>query len=153
MAATPIGMTATPIGMTATPVGASHPLQSLIGQSDSPDNPAKHPVANRNQDPITQAALTVPTSLQNTGRRQSQQRRDAGREVCPRADRARADGGREGREAIDAAFWTMLGDAVKAHEGGATAADHARALSSATAYNKALEEEAAVAVVHPYLSV
>ena len=58
-------MAATPIGTTATPVGASHPIQSLIGQSDSPDNPAKQLVANSNQDAIITTSLKVLTSLVN----------------------------------------------------------------------------------------
>ena len=51
--------------MTATPISASHPIQSLIGQSDSPDNPAKRMVATNNQDAIVTTSLKVLTSLVN----------------------------------------------------------------------------------------
>ena len=44
---------------------ASHPIQSLIGQSDSPDNPAKRMVATNNQDAIVTTSLKVLTSLVN----------------------------------------------------------------------------------------
>ena len=51
--------------MAATPISASHPIQSLIGQSDSPDNPAKQLVAANNQDAIITTSLKVLTSLVN----------------------------------------------------------------------------------------
>ena len=51
--------------MAATPISASHPIQSLIGQSDSPDNPAKQLVAANNQEAIVTTSLKVLTSLVN----------------------------------------------------------------------------------------
>jgi hypothetical protein len=51
--------------MAATPISASHPIQSLIGQSDSPDNPTKRMVATTNQDAIVTTSLKVLTSLVN----------------------------------------------------------------------------------------
>ena len=71
-----------------------------------------------------------------------QQLRDAGLTVCPLSGIPLADIGRPGREALDAAFWAMLVDAVKAHEASATAADRERAAASSKAYHEALKEEA-----------
>ena len=51
--------------MTTTPAHASHPIQSLLGQSDSPDNPAKQLVATNNKDAIVTTSLKVLTSLVN----------------------------------------------------------------------------------------
>ena len=51
--------------MTTTPAHASHPIQSLIGQSDSPDNPAKQLVAASNQEAIITTSLKVLTGLVN----------------------------------------------------------------------------------------
>jgi len=71
-----------------------------------------------------------------------QQLREAGLTVCPMSKMPLADVGRPGREALDAAFWAMLVDTVKAHEASATAADRALAAASSEAYHEALEEEA-----------
>ena len=51
--------------MATTPISASHPIQSLIGQSDSPDNPAKQLVAAGNKEAIISTSLKVLTSLVN----------------------------------------------------------------------------------------
>ena len=51
--------------MTTTPAHASHPIQSLLGQSDSPDNPAKQLVAAGNKEAIITTSLKVLTSLVN----------------------------------------------------------------------------------------
>ena len=51
--------------MAGTPMNASHPIQSLLGQSDSPDNPAKQLVATNNKDAIVTTSLKVLTSLVN----------------------------------------------------------------------------------------
>ena len=51
--------------MAGTPFNASHPIQSLLGQSDSPDNPAKQLVATNNKDAIITTSLKVLTSLVN----------------------------------------------------------------------------------------
>ena len=51
--------------MTTTPAHASHPIQSLLGQSDSPDNPTKQLVATNNKDAIVTTSLKVLTSLVN----------------------------------------------------------------------------------------
>ena len=51
--------------MTTTPAHASHPIQSLLGQSDSPDNPAKQLVAAGNKEAIISTSLKVLTSLVN----------------------------------------------------------------------------------------
>ena len=45
--------------MAGTPFNASHPIQSLLGQSDSPDNPAKQLVATNNKDAIVTTSLKV----------------------------------------------------------------------------------------------
>ena len=49
--------------MDGTPNNASHPIRSLIGQSDSPDNPTKSLVAAKNKDAIFTTSLKVLTSL------------------------------------------------------------------------------------------
>ena len=49
--------------MDGTPNSASHPIRSLIGQSDSPDNPTKSLVAAKNKDAIFTTSLKVLTSL------------------------------------------------------------------------------------------
>ena len=52
--------------MAATPTAPfSHPINSLIGQSDSPDNPVKQLVATNNKDAIITTSLKVLTSLVN----------------------------------------------------------------------------------------
>ena len=51
--------------MDGTPNNASHPIRSLIGQSDSPDNPIKQLVAAKNKDAIFSTSLQVLTSLVN----------------------------------------------------------------------------------------
>ena len=51
--------------MAGTPMNASHPIQSLLGQSDSPDNPAKQLVATNNKDASVTTSLKVLTSLVN----------------------------------------------------------------------------------------
>ena len=51
--------------MDGTPNNASHPIRSLIGQSDSPDNPTKSLVAAKNKDAIFTTSLKVLTSLVN----------------------------------------------------------------------------------------
>ena len=51
--------------MDGTPNNASHPIRSLIGQSDSPDNPTKQLVAANNKDAIVTTSLKVLTSLVN----------------------------------------------------------------------------------------
>ena len=51
--------------MAGTPTNASHPIHSLLGQSDSPDNPAKQLVAANNKDAIVTTSLKVLTSLVN----------------------------------------------------------------------------------------
>ena len=51
--------------MAGTPTNASHPIQSLLGQSDSPDNPTKQLVATNNKDAIVTTSLKVLTSLVN----------------------------------------------------------------------------------------
>ena len=51
--------------MTTTPAHASHPIQSLLGQSDSPDNPVKQLVATENKNAIIATSLKVLTSLVN----------------------------------------------------------------------------------------
>ena len=51
--------------MAGTPVNASHPIRSLIGQSDSPDNPVKQLVATENKNAIISTSLKVLTSLVN----------------------------------------------------------------------------------------
>ena len=51
--------------MTTTPAHASHPIQSLLGESDSPDNPAKQLVAAGNKEAIISTSLKVLTSLVN----------------------------------------------------------------------------------------
>jgi hypothetical protein len=71
-----------------------------------------------------------------------QQLRDAGLTVCPLSGMPLADVGQPGRDALDAAFWAMLVDAVKAHEGGATAMDREHAAASSKAYHDALEQAA-----------
>ena len=50
--------------MAGTPTNA-HPIQSLLGQSDSPDNPTKQLVAANNKDAIVTTSLKVLTSLVN----------------------------------------------------------------------------------------
>ena len=52
--------------MAATPTAPfPHPINSLIGQSDSPDNPVKQLVATNNKDAIVTTSLKVLTSLVN----------------------------------------------------------------------------------------
>ena len=52
--------------MAATPTAPfPHPINSLIGQSDSPDNPVKQLVATNNKDAIVTMSLKVLTSLVN----------------------------------------------------------------------------------------
>ena len=51
--------------MAGTPTNASHPIHSLLGQSDSPDNPTKQLVASENKDAIVTTSLKVLTSLVN----------------------------------------------------------------------------------------
>ena len=52
--------------MAATPTTPfPHPINSLIGQSDSPDNPVKQLVATNNKDAIVTTSLKVLTSLVN----------------------------------------------------------------------------------------
>ena len=46
-------------------MNASHPIRSLIGQSDSPDNPVKQLVATENKNAIISTSLKVLTSLVN----------------------------------------------------------------------------------------
>ena len=46
-------------------MSASHPIRSLIGQSDSPDNPVKQLVATENKNAIISTSLKVLTSLVN----------------------------------------------------------------------------------------
>ena len=46
-------------------MSASHPIHSLIGQSDSPDNPVKQLVATENKNAIISTSLKVLTSLVN----------------------------------------------------------------------------------------
>lgn len=74
-----------------------------------------------------------------------QQLREAGLTVCPMSKMPLADVGRPGREALDAAFWAMLVDAVKAHEASATFEDHVAGAAAAAAYHEALKEEEAAA--------
>ena len=51
--------------MAGTPTNASHPIHSLLGESDSPDNPTKQLVAANNKDAIVTTSLKVLTSLVN----------------------------------------------------------------------------------------